>query len=214
MILALAVAVAGGVALGRRSVQPPAQVPAEPVPGTGAGPARVTEGVPVGYSRSEEGAVAAAANYTRVLGDKANLDPAFGERAYPQFAVPAVAEDLLRRSRESSASGIGKEAVVGEGVALRGAPLGYRVESYIDDAATVSVWYVAVGVGPPHLPMTTAWGTDRISLAWLDGDWKIADISSSAGPEPPSSVADPADSDLAAAINGFTPFTYAPAAAP
>lgn len=196
-----------GVVVGR-SAAPGQPLEEEALPRS-AGASRVVEGVPVGYVQSEPGAVAAAGNFSRVLGEKANFDPAFGERAYPIFTVPEVRDDLLRRARGFAANVEDAAALANDpGVTLRGVPLGYRVESYTPSEATVSVWYAAIGVGTPEVPMSTAWGTDRLTLVWADGDWKISAISSAAGPEPPSNATARADSTLAASINGFTPFSY------
>lgn len=202
-----------GVVIGR-SAAPREPVEERALPGS-AGASRVVEGVPVGYLQSEAGAVAAAGNFTRVLGEKANFDPAFGERAYPIFTVPEVRDDLLRRAQGFAANVEDAAALANDpGVTLRGVPLGYRVESYTPADATVSVWYAAIGVGTPEVPMSTAWGTDRLTLVWTDGDWKISAISSTAGPEPPSNATDSADSTLAASINGFQPFSYLTDGAP
>src|SRR5690606_13674556 len=94
--LAVLVVLAVGVWLGRATA-PGEELAPRKAEGSGPGPSRTVSGVPVGYSRSEAGAVAAAANYTAVLGGKQNIDPAYGREVYPVVALPEVVDDLLER---------------------------------------------------------------------------------------------------------------------
>jgi hypothetical protein len=194
-----------GVTLGRATS--PGATTLQPEPASEPGPVNLAAGVPSGFERSEAGAVAAAANYTVVLGGKANLDPAYGETTYHRFALPEARDDLLRRAQDFAATVEDAAHLAADpALALRAAPLGYRVEQYSADEAIIDVWYAAVGVGTAELPMTTAWGTDRFTLRWAEGDWKVASITGHTGPEPPTGT-EP-DAGLAAGINGFHDFTY------
>ena len=211
-LLAL-VLLAAGAAIGRATSPNDA-------PGSGAqdvvdaGPARVVNGVPVGYARTEAGAVSAAANYTAVLGGKENLDPSFGEETYPVLAEQEVVDELLVRSREFASTVNDPGALVSDPqLVLRAAPVGYRVDEYYDDEATVTVWAVVTGTGTQALPLTTAWGTERLTLRWIENDWRITAIDRESGPTPPEDGAT-APANLAGRMTGFEPFVYRPSLAP
>lgn len=209
VVLAGLVVLALGAALGRASAPAPSGGTATEMAGTG--PTDVVHGVPVGYARTPEGAVAAAANYTAVLGAKHNIDPAYGRDAYPVFALPDVVADLLRRSEDFGDTVRDAAALAADpALVLRAAPLGYRLDHYSHDQATVTVWAVAMGVGTQELPLATAWATEQLTLRWIDQDWKVADLVGGEGPEPPGVAVTATPVDLAAQINGFKPLAYSP----
>lgn len=199
---------AAGVTLGRATAPQPSAPAAAPTLG-GPGPRRVVEGVPVSYSRTQEGAIAAAANYTAVLGDKRNLDPVRAVRAYDVLALPSVARELSSRSRAFSATLANPQTVATDpALVLRAVPVGYRVEDYTRDEATVTVWAAAIGVGTPALPLTTAWGNEQLALRWAHGDWKIARIERGSGPAPPQPYTEADGAGIARRMHSFEPFVY------
>lgn len=180
----------------------------------GPGPTNVINGVPVGYARTLDGAVAAAANYTVLLGGKQNMDPAFGAEAYPVFALPEVADDLLGRSEDFALTVDDPVALAQDpSLLFHPAPLGYRVDRYSRSEATIAVWAMVAGVGTPELPVATAWGTEELTLRWVDGDWRIAAMQRDSGPTPPTNGVMPA-ADLAGRMRSFRPFTYLPGMEP
>lgn len=204
------VVLALGVWLGRATA-PGDKTTRAPSESVGPGPAEVVKGVPVGYARTRDGAVAAAANYTAVLGSKQNMSPAFGAEAYRAFALPDVVDDLTDRAERFSESVDDAAALAANSaIALRAAPLGYRIDDYSSDAATITVWAVAMGVGTHEFPLSTSWGTEQLTLRWTDGDWKVAGIVGGDGPEPVGSTATVAEPDAAVRINAFEPFVYQP----
>ncbi len=203
-LLVLLVAFGLGVVTGRTGT--PATPGPEAQAGRWPGPGREVNGVPVGYERTPAGAVTAALNYTALLGNKANIDPSWGQRAYEVFALQEVRDDLLARSRAFANTVADASALAADAsLVLRAAPLGYRLDRYTDDEAVVSVWAVATGVGTPQLPMTTAWGTERLTLRWVNGDWRVAAITSESGPRPPDGSVDP---EIAEQMTAFTPPRY------
>jgi hypothetical protein len=183
------------------------------------GPRRVEHGVGVGYAHSRQGAVAAAANYTRVLTSELILDKASRHKAIDTLAAPE-ARARLQRTLDQEVSLLRKSlgmtaADDGTQVLLRATPVGWRVEEYSGDAATVAVWMTSVGGsvsgarGP--VPIREAWGTTTVKLRWVDGDWKQVEHTSSDGPVPIADVSPPtAAADLVGQANEFKEFTYAP----
>jgi hypothetical protein len=183
------------------------------------GPRRVTHGVGVGYAHSRQGAVAAAANYTRVLSSELILDKASRHKAIDTLAAPE-ARARLQQTLDQAVSllrkGLGMTpADDGTEVLLRATPVGWRVEEYSGDAATVAVWMTSVGgsvsgaQGP--VPIREAWGTTTVKLRWVDGDWKQVEYTSRDGPVPIADVSPPtAAAELVDQANEFKEFTYAP----
>jgi hypothetical protein len=184
------------------------------------GPSRYLEGVGVGYARSQEGAVAAAANFTRVLSSDLILDTRRRQAAIAVLAAPEARGRLQRSFDQAVASlrqglGVTGEAAKDTQVLLRATPVGWRVEAYSADSAKVAIWVTSVGgsiggaQGP--VPIREAWGTTTVTLRWADGDWKQVDSTTVDGPVPIADVAPPtAAPELLGKANEFKEFTYAP----
>jgi len=184
------------------------------------GPREVVKGVPVGYQHSEHGAVAAAANYARVLSSTLILDQAARRAAIETLAAPETL-DRQQRAWDQAAASLTKGLRVGDGsakqatVLLRAVPVGWRLKEYTGDRATVAIWVTSVlGAlgGPPNgMPVREAWGTTTVELRWVDGDWKQLRATNKDGPVP---IADPATptaaSQLIPEAQQFKEFTYAP----
>ena len=184
------------------------------------GPRDVVGGVPVGYQHSEEGAVAAATNYARVLSSTLILDRSKRRAAIEALAAP---ETLARQQRawDQAVASLNKGLGVTNGAAkdgtilLRAVPVGWRMEKYSDKRATVAIWVTSVlgalGGPPQGVPVREAWGTTTVELRWVDGDWKLLDTTNTDGPRP---IADPdtptADSQLIPEAQQFKEFNYAP----
>jgi hypothetical protein len=184
------------------------------------GPSRYLEGVGVGYARSQEGAVAAAANFTRVLSSDLILDTRRRQAAIAVLAAPEARGRLQRSFDQAVASlrqglGVTGEAAKDTQVLLRATPVGWRVEAYSADSAKVAIWVTSVGgsiggaQGP--VPIREAWGTTTVTLRWAGGDWKQVDSTTVDGPVPIADVAPPtAAPELLGKANEFKEFTYAP----
>jgi hypothetical protein len=184
------------------------------------GPRRYLEGVGVGYARSQEGAVAAAANFTRVLSSDLILDTRRRRAAIDVLAAPEARGRLQRTFDQAVASlrqGLGVTGAAAEDaqVLLRATPVGWRVEDYGGGSAKVAIWVTSVGgsiggaQGP--VPIREAWGTTTVTLRWAGGDWKQVDSTTVDGPVPIADVAPPtAAPELLGKANEFKEFTYAP----
>jgi hypothetical protein len=184
------------------------------------GPREVVKGVPVGYQHSEQGAVAAAANYARVLSSTLILDQARRRAAIETLAAPETL-DRQQRAWDQAAASLTKGLGVKDGsakeatVLLRAVPVGWRLKAYTGDRATVAIWVTSVlgalGGPPGGVPVREAWGTTTVELRWVDGDWKQLRATNTDGPVP---IADPATptaaSQLIPEAQQFKEFNYAP----
>jgi hypothetical protein len=184
------------------------------------GPRDVVSGVPVGYEHSEQGAVAAAANYAKVLSSTLILDRPKRHAAIEALAAP---ETLARQQRafDQAVASLGKGLGVSDGAAqdgsvlLRAVPVGWRLEEYTGNRATVAIWITsilgALGGPPEGVPVREAWGTTTIKLRWVDGDWKQLQSTTTDGPVPIADSATPTEaSQLIPEAQEFKEFNYAP----
>ncbi|MFD9565075.1 hypothetical protein [Streptomyces sp. NPDC059994] len=151
----------------------------------------VASGVPVGYPRTREGVTAAAVNY-----EVARSSPSYVTNQSFRHSVLAVmmASDSLAGQQQvddrdaiklTSALGSGKDS--SSRLILRAAALGTQVGSYSPEVATVRVWMselVGMTSSDSPVPVSANWSTYALTLQWQHGDWKISDISQSAGPTP------------------------------
>jgi hypothetical protein len=196
-----------------------AAAPAEAAAATRVGPRRFEAGVGVGYAHSQQGAVAAAANFTRVLSSDLILDTSRRRAAIAALAAPAAKARLQRTFDQAVVSlrqglGVSDSANDGTQVLLRATPVGWRVEDYSDDTAKVAIWVTSVGGsigGTVAAPIREGWGTTTVELRWVGDDWKLAESTTTDGPVPIADVAPPtAAGELVDKANEFKEFTYAP----
>jgi hypothetical protein len=193
---------------------------AEPAAGAGVGPRRVANGVGVGYAHSQQGAVAAAANYAKVLSSALILDTAQRRAAIDTLAAPEARARQQKTFDQAVASlraglGVTGPAADRAQVLLRATPVGWRVEQYGKGSARVAIWVTSVGgsLGGQSgtVPVREGWGTTTVSLRWVDGDWKQVASTTTDGPVPIADVAPPtAAGELVTKANEFKEFTYAP----
>lgn len=216
---ALVTALVSGLLLGRMSLAPePEPVVTQRVMTAATledpGPRDAIAGVPVGYDRSAEGAAAAATGYTLTLADKRAFNPAWREAAYRTIATPD-AYPALTQSAQPSFDRIADDLRLDEAAAYDGSvqavtvPLGYRVDAYHSDRATVTVWAAGWLVRPrgSHLPLRAR--TMTFELLWTDGDWKIGDVSANEPLDPPG-VTVPPTLAMQNRMATFTPYRWMP----
>jgi hypothetical protein len=197
-----------------------AAAPRAAAPATGVGPRRVVNGVGIGYAHTQQGAVAAAANYTRALSSTLILDTARRRAAIDTLAAPEAKVRLQKTFDQAVASvraGLGVSGPAGDGaqVLLRATPVGWRVEQYGKGTAKVAIWITSVGgsVGGSggSAPVREGWGTTTVTLRWAGNDWKQVASTTTDGPVPIADVAPPtAAGELVTKANEFKEFTYAP----
>lgn len=165
---------------------------------------RLINGVPVGYPRSQEGAIEAATNFTRVMASALENPETYREvlltMASPSWISEAerIAENGLRFFQERY--GLGGTSTF--------SPLRYRVESYSNGRATIQIWGVTVAAGPKVDGIDESWLTGTVDLSWVEGDWRISEQSSEAGPTPELLQS---GTDLSTnALEGFKDYPRAP----
>ena len=150
------------------------------------GPRRVVKGVPVGYARTEAGAVAAATAYVTALSGEALLDERRIRTVLEVIAARDVLSELARAYQQGARLtrerlGIGGAAQ--PTVVFRESALGYRVDRFSADEATISIWTIGVAGSSAAAPPQQSWSTTEVRLRWAR-DWKVEGLRSRSGPTP------------------------------
>ena len=180
-----------------------------------AAPSETTRGVggASGYARTSQGAATAATAYVGALDGPALLDAsrlrttlAAIASAESRAALVQAYEQAATQTRERLGVGTAPEPVL----ILRAVPVGYRIDRFTRDAATVSLWRVGIVGSGASVEPQQSWRTETVSLVWERGGWKVASFRSSAGPTPPlaPSAATPA-SQLFATVPEFEELKHA-----
>lgn len=203
-----------GIVVGRFTVGEP-DVGAGGTAAPDAGPSDMVDGVPVGYERSREGAVAAALNYGTVLSDPAFVTDA-GRRGKILSAI--TTEEVAKSYEDEGAAALADLAEtplyrgIGQGVPTvwTGAPLGYRVGRYSDDGAEIFTWSVGV-LGNREMKPRAIYSSSVTRLTW-DGDWKIAGSTGEDGPVPAlaEDASTSSGSDFASQLRGLKGVHHVP----
>jgi hypothetical protein len=209
-LLSMVTGVALAIQLSGRSAEPAMlRASAAPVPAEqGNGPTKVIDGIPSGFSRTPEGAIAAAAAYVTTGQPLLDLDPLAAERAVRRMAASAYADrfaaDTMRQlkdAREALSGGSGP-------IVYRQAVVAHRLEAFDAGRARVAIWNVGVltraGVAAPQ----AAWATSTFDLVWERGDWRIWAETIVPGPAPilNDSTAPATNAQFTAALEGFVDF--------
>ncbi len=162
------------------------------------------------YARTREGAVTAAAAHLRALAGPDLLDARAVRVALNAIASSQARDDLIRAYEIAAAEAgerLGADASPPAGVVLRATPVGYQVDGFHRDAATISIWRVGI-VASGAVEPRQSWRTESVSLVWEGGTWKLDAVRSSPGPTPPLAGSPPSPpSDLSAAIPSFQEFS-------
>ena len=182
--VALVVALLAAAVIGRltapRADAPPVPRPAPVTEPPGLRATGTVAGVPVGYARMREGAVAAMAAYGRVLADpRVQLDDrrrhavaaAVGTERYAQSLQDAGAVFAARR-----AGPVGQALRPGARAVFLAVPIAYRMVSYDDSTAVIESWGVAITASDTGLSPQASWGTTTTTAVWERGDWKVDEV--------------------------------------
>jgi hypothetical protein len=163
---------------------------------------------------TRERAIAAAAQSITAFDGKVLLEPARLHAVVEHIASAGSRSRLIETFDQASVqtrASLGADTVPHPVIVLRSVPIGYRVEQFSSNRATVAIWYVGiVGSGATVQPQQS-WRTQVVSLMWEHGAWKVSSYESSSGPTPPLSTAAVAESpgDLFATIPRFEEFARA-----
>lgn len=148
---------------------------------SGPGPMDELNGVPVGYVRTEEGAVAAATNFNLLSGRDDLLDPNALRRAMQTFATPSWKKEAAKQAKSGYdyvAETYGADADVST------AMLAYDVTNFSPDHAVVNLWTVTTLSGSARPNVEEVWGIVTVELNWMNNDWRVSGIESTPGPAP------------------------------
>lgn len=169
------------------------------------GPARVEAGMPAGFTRTEAGAVAAAASFITTGQALLDMDSLAAERAIRGMAATGTADTQVRAAQERLVA-VRSALAAGSGpIVFRQASIASRVLAWSPERAQVAIWNVGVlsraGVAPPQ----AGWAVSTFELVWERDDWKIWSETIAPGPAPVlDASAAPADSQgFAARLDGF-----------
>ncbi|MFE9449603.1 hypothetical protein [Streptomyces sp. NPDC006739] len=152
---------------------------------------KLVNGVPVGYTHNQAGAVQAAVNYQVARSSAAYFTD---EKARHATLTAMMTRQALERQIRNDDTGmqqvltsLGITAGSADELVARGAAMGTRVTTYTDQVATVDVWMAGlVGVTDKNAPMpvSASWTTYTLTLQWQSNDWKLNAITSVNGPTP------------------------------
>lgn len=144
--------------------------------------------MPVGYTRSSEGAAAALLNYSVVLSRLLLEAPDRRSAALDILATPDFGTETarqLQRARSAAERGPLGPALRDDGTAVyRGGPLGFRVVRFSRDEAVIDTWAFGVVAADPGLDPQMTFQTATSTLVWRDGDWKLSASRTRPGPTP------------------------------
>src|SRR5215211_9058613 len=141
------------------------------------GPTSEKAGVAVGFSRTREGAILAAASFQEAFADERVLDPGELRRRIKVVATAEFASVMLEANTpgaERLRTGAFGEGVRGEvPSAYFGVPVAYRLLAYGPDRAVVQTWGFTLLGNVSSVEPTAYFGLSRTLLTWRGGDWKI-----------------------------------------
>lgn len=204
LALGILIGVWAGFVLDKGSASPPTTGDS---PVVGPGPTDEENGVPVGYSHTEEGAVAAATNFSLLTTRDDLLDVNALTTAMETLAAPDWKDDAATQAMN------GNEFIVdryGDDADLSGSVLRYDVVDYSPDRAVIRLWTVSVASGSKRPNVEEVWGTLTITLVWSDGDWRVEGNESTPGPAPIDLPAGQPEQSASSLMEDFHEFVGAP----
>lgn len=159
-----------------------------PVAGrSGPGPREIAYGVPLGWSRNEAGARAAAISAVRLTGGIARAGFITRTDMIETLATTRFGPTLAEQSSaqlDDMAGDLAEADVAPHEVLFTELPLTADVTAVDDSRAQVEVWSVLVVAVPERGAPRQVWRTVTVDLAWARGDWRIDGWAARAGPTP------------------------------
>ncbi|GBQ03870.1 hypothetical protein SSP531S_53480 [Streptomyces spongiicola] len=178
-------------------------------------------GIPAGYTKDQQGAQSAAANYAVALGSvgmfQRDSRHTIVDRIYTTEAAAKLKgpQDSAYSAAFLERLGLDPEgnAPVGSTFVSRTIPVGTQVEAFSGDTARISVWYTGlIGMSGEAStdPVRTTWKTWTFDLRWTGNDWKVVQDSEKDGPAPvPGDITASTSDEISQAVQEFGGFTYA-----
>jgi hypothetical protein len=216
-IVALAALVVAGV-LGRLTA-PTAGTPlsrdSRPVGSSPSAPdTRTVAGVPVGYSRTRGGAVAAMAAYGHALADpRVQLDDRRRAAVVATVGTDRYAHTVSEGSRAFAAlraGPVGQALRPGARAVFIAIPVAYRVMSFSPSKAVIRSWSVAIAASDTGIEPHAGWDTTTTTALWKHGDWKVDRVTSQPGPVPASTDGASTAVSFIDRLRGMRALRYAP----
>lgn len=133
--------------------------------------------------------------------------PALTDRARFRTAVVRLAAPGAVEHVEAVFGAADPQAVADysrAGAVVRGAPLGYRIDRYTADSASVAIWSVAIAAASSD-QAESQWRTLVVDLAWTPAGWRVTNGAGVDGPAPSTPTR-----ELAAEAAGFRSFRHEP----
>ncbi|MGW6061969.1 hypothetical protein [Streptomyces sp. NPDC055189] len=180
-----------------------------------------TSGIPSGYTKSEQGAQSAAANYAVALGSADMFNKAKRDSVLQTVMAPSSVNRFKANLDKAYNVGFFKNVGLnddgstpkGYQFVSRTSPIGTKVTNWADGKATVEVWcggLLGLAGEQSTKPVTSSYFTITMKLVWVGGDWKAATHSQKDGPAPvPGDDRASGSDEIAKAVEGYGGFTYA-----
>ena len=184
-------------------ISPEAQSPVT----IGPGPSGEENGVPIGYARTEDGAVAAATNFNLLAGKDELLDLDAMTTAMQTLAAPSWKKDAGRQA----ASGF--QFIVdtyGADADVSTAIVRHHLVDFSPNRASVRLWTVSLASGTERPNVEEVWAIVTVDLIWVDDDWRVEGLESSVGPAPVDLPSGQSEENATTVMEDFDEFEGAP----
>ncbi len=179
------------------------------------GSTQVESNVPVGYQRTQQGAVDAATNYAVALNGPVpynadDLRAAVDVAATAEYRTDLEASTARDLQGLNSYYGIDVHAQAGARPVIKLVPIAYHLDAYSPAEASVGIWAVWLIAEEGLLVPQQHWTTTHIALKWQGGDWKISATGAHPGPipQPVQGAVPESSTPLPAALTDYQEYTH------
>lgn len=135
---------------------------------------------PSDHPQTQEGAIAAATEFSRVIADVSE-----DEDRYRDAIREVAAPDWSSKADELADNTLSfLEERYGSGGTFSFVPARYRVVEFAENGATIDLWGVTLATGPKIVGVEETWITGTLELVWTSTGWRVAGQDSATGPTP------------------------------
>jgi hypothetical protein len=175
--------------------------------GNGARAVRLIDGVAVGVSDTQAGALAAADEYVALSSQTVEQDPTVFAALVAQAYAPDIRARALTQAAQIRAADTQNMSNYGEGGRGIAVIAARRLDTYTSQSATVTTW-LAGFVWGPHLSPRQSWNLIDTTLEWRSGRWLVRSSKTDRTPAPvPAIVYVNGPNDRSAAFARLTRMT-------